>query len=80
MTITFRRTKPRLWQGNGFGYSPATYAILQDGIEVGRICYGSRWIAAFGVIDTNGFFTIHRDRLADLKAAVRRHLQGSETS
>lgn len=31
--LTFRRTKPRSWLGNGFGYSPAQYTAYL-GIEL----------------------------------------------
>lgn len=64
--ITFRRTRPRLWKGNGFGYEPAHYAVLRDGREIGtiipRAVYG--WL---GDICGSRFTN---DKLADLKKAI----------
>jgi hypothetical protein len=39
--MQFLRTKSRLWQGNGFGYSGAEYAIVVDGVQIGKIDDGS---------------------------------------
>ncbi len=44
--ITFRRTKPRLWQGNGFGHSPAQYAAYRGDELLGGIYHlGTGWEA-----------------------------------
>ncbi len=72
-TITFRRTKPRLWAGNGFGYNPAEYAVVQDGCNIATLQNsGLRWNARM-----EGEAWLHAERLADLKANVRRALENT---
>lgn len=40
MTTKVRRTKSREWNGNGFGYHPAEYAVHVNGRERIRLTYG----------------------------------------
>lgn len=37
MKLRFIRTKPRLWQGNGFGYAGAEYDVVLGNDVIGHI-------------------------------------------
>lgn len=71
MTMQFKRVTPRLWRGNGMGHDPATYAVVADGREIGRIdSIGRGYGWTFRPANTLSKARIRRDTLAELKAAV----------
>ena len=67
--VKFRRTAPRLWLGNGFGYRPAEYAVVQDGVDIAELVCSKQgdWWRAY----MEGEKWLDAPTLADLKIAVR---------
>ena len=47
MNIKFVSNRDGGWLGNGFGTTPNTYAVLVDGVNVGRLCGEPGYIAGW---------------------------------
>ena len=61
-SITFRIISPRLWNGNGFGYTAATRAVVRDGRNIGYI--------------VPGWYNLYREQVSKFRYAdlVKSHL------
>lgn len=69
-TITFRRTKPRLWAGNGMGHSPAQYAAYRGEELLGGIYHSGTFGWSANISGER--VTVFNGKLASLKTEILR--------